>query len=66
MEDTKSKTSTYTFRVDEDTKKAFEKCAKEMDETGSQILRKHMKAYIAWYMKNNAQQELPNTGKGKK
>lgn len=62
----KTKSSTYTFRVDEDLKKAFEQCAEGMDRTGSQLLRDHMREYVAWYMKNHAQQELPHTGKGKK
>lgn len=66
MESQKSNTSTYTVRVDEDLKKAFEQCAKAMDRTGSQLIRDHMRWYVSEYMKRHAQKEIPNIEKAKK
>lgn len=61
-----NKTSTYTIRVDEDLKKAFEQAARALDRTGSQILRDSMRDYVKWYMANHAQQDLLTLKKGKK
>lgn len=61
-----TKTSTYTIRVDEDLKTAFEQCAKAMDRTGSQLIRDHMRWYVNEYMKRHAQKPLDLPTKGKK
>lgn len=52
------KTSTYTIRVPDNLKKAFEIAAKGMDRSGAQLLRDHMRSYVAWYMKEHAQGDL--------
>lgn len=62
----KNPTSTYTIRVDEDLKKAFEQAAKAMDRTGSQLLRDHMRDYVKWFMEKHAQQDLLAPKKAKK
>ena len=54
----KEETSTYTIRVPNDLKKAFEIAAKGTDRTGAQLLRDHMRTYVAWYMKEHAQGDL--------
>lgn len=43
------KTSTYTIRVPEELKLAFESATKASDRRGSQILRDHMRAYVKGY-----------------
>lgn len=50
--------STYTIRIPNDLKKAFEIAAKAEDITGAQLLRRWIRGYTADYMKNHAQQEL--------
>lgn len=52
------KTSTYTIRVEEDLKKAYEQAAKANDRTGAQLIRDHMRSYVAWHMKEVAQGDL--------
>lgn len=59
----KEKTSTYTIRVPDDLKKAFEVAAKGVDRTGAQILRDHMRQYVSWYTKEHAQGDLLKTAK---
>lgn len=46
------------FRIDEQTKKAFEMVAENSDLTSSQMLRGYMRKVVEDYMKNNAQQSL--------
>lgn len=46
------------FRIDEQTKTAFEMVAKNLDLTSSQMLRAYMREAVDNYMKNNAQQSL--------
>jgi len=53
------KTSTFTLRVPEDLKKAFEVATKAEDLSGAQAIRKFMRQYVDHYMKSRAQQELP-------
>lgn len=60
------KTSTYTIRVPDDLKKAFEHACKNTDRTGAQVLRETMRYYVADYMKQHAQTELLTPKKGKK
>lgn len=43
------KSSTYTIRVPEELKLAFEKATKENDRRGSQVLREHMREYVKWH-----------------
>lgn len=52
------KTSTYTMRVPQDLKKAFETAAKSADITGAQLIRAWMRQYVEQYMKSHAQQDL--------
>ena len=54
----KEETSTYTIRVPNQLKKAFELAAKATDRTGAQLIRDHMRQYVAWYMEKNAQGDL--------
>lgn len=46
------------FRIDEQTKTAFEMVAKNLDLTASQMLRSYMRETVENYMKHNAQQDL--------
>ncbi len=39
--------ATFTFRVDEDIKNAFNQCAQENDRSASQLLRDFMRQYIS-------------------
>lgn len=50
--------STYTIRIPNDLKKAFEIAAKAEDITGAQLLRRWIRGYTADYMKKHAQQDL--------
>lgn len=56
-----SKESTFTFRVPEDLKKAFEAKAAAKDMSSAQELR----AFMRWYVKENAQADLFKKPKGK-
>jgi predicted DNA-binding protein len=60
------KSSTYTMRVPEDLKKAFEHCAKQDDQSGAQLVRKWMRMYVEDFMKRNAQADMLRTPKGRK
>jgi predicted transcriptional regulator len=57
------------FRVDEDLKKAFDRVAKELDQSSSQMLRAFMRDTVKEYMRRNTQGELleplKQSGKGK-
>lgn len=46
------------FRIDEQTKTAFEMVAKNLDLTASQMLRSYMRETVENYMKSHAQQDL--------
>jgi predicted transcriptional regulator len=52
------KPSTYTFRVPENLKNAFEIACKSMDRTGAQTLRDSMRQVVDYHMKHNAQADL--------
>lgn len=60
------KMSTYTMRVPEDLKKAFELAAKGDDQSGAQLVRKWMRLYVEDYMKRNAQTDMLKPARGKK
>lgn len=52
------KTTTYTMRVPEDLKNAFEQAAKYYDLSGAQIMRARMKEVVQQWMKETAQGDL--------
>jgi len=60
------KMSTYTMRVPEDLKKAFELAAKGDDQSGAQLVRKWMRLYVEDYMKRNAQADMLKPARSKK
>ena len=60
------KTSTYTLRIQDDLKKAFEMAAKSEDMTGAQLVRRWIRSYVENYMKHHAQADLLKQGKEKK
>lgn len=45
----KKETTTFTFRVDADLKKAFEEVTEKQDQTASQMLRWFMRSHVAQY-----------------
>lgn len=60
------KMTTYTMRVPEDLKKAFEHCAKGDDQSGAQLVRKWMRLYVDDFMKRNAQADMLKPPRSKK
>lgn len=59
------KNTTFTLRIPEGLKKAFDIAAKAEDLSGAQAVRRFMRSYVEHYMKNHAQKELPlNQSKG--
>jgi predicted transcriptional regulator len=52
------KTTTFTLRIPEDLKKAFDMAAKAEDLSGAQVVRRFMRGYVDYYMKNHAQGDL--------
>lgn len=51
------KSSTYTIRVPEELKLAFEEATKAHDQRGSQVLRQHMREYVKWHENNLKKQQ---------
>lgn len=59
-------TSTYTMRVPATLKKAFEQAAKANDQSGAQLVRKYMRDFVEWHMKNTAQGDMITPHRDKK
>lgn len=51
-------TTTMVFRIEKDLKTAFERAAKDLDITPSQLIRHHIKRFVEGHMKENAQKDL--------
>lgn len=62
MED---RTAVITLRIEPTTKAAFERIAKDLDQTTSQMLRHYIRHTIEQHAKENAQQKLNLGGKRK-
>lgn len=59
------RTAIITLRIEPTTKAAFERMAREMDQTTSQMLRHYIRHSIEQHAKANAKQKLDLKGKRK-